>query len=192
MTIIEEWRPIEGYIGYEVSNLGRVRSWRRRGGWNQTTDLSLLVGEPRLLIQSRTTRGYLSVGLTYDTERKRTCSVHALVAAAFIGARPEGYQVCHNDNNPQNNRADNLRYGTPWENMHDQIGHGTSQAARQRAKTHCKWGHEYTEDNTAWEVTRYGQSRRCRICRKINAVRANEFRNARNRAARNGELPQVS
>ena len=46
--------------------------------------------------------------------------VHELVALAFHGARPPGQEVMHLDDNPLNNRPDNLRYGTPQENT-DQI-----------------------------------------------------------------------
>ena len=30
-STVEEWKPIERFPGYEVSTLGRVRSWRFAG-----------------------------------------------------------------------------------------------------------------------------------------------------------------
>ena len=56
---------------------------------------------------------------------KRVIGVHQLVAAAFVGPVPTGFGVCHNDGDPANNRADNLRIDTPKGNMADQYRHGT-------------------------------------------------------------------
>ena len=50
---------------------------------------------------------------------------HRLVAEAFFGPCPEGYYVLHGDNNPKNNKVENLRYGTPQENCADKLIHGT-------------------------------------------------------------------
>lgn len=53
--------------------------------------------------------------------------VHVLVLESFVGPRPEGMQACHNNGNPADNRLDNLRWGSPKENVSDRIRHGTDQ-----------------------------------------------------------------
>jgi transposase len=51
--------------------------------------------------------------------------VHALVALAFIGPRPNGQVVRHLDGDKKNNRPDNLAYGEKWVNAADARRHGT-------------------------------------------------------------------
>lgn len=60
-----------------------------------------------------------------DGNKKRNVTVHSLVCHAFHGERPEGKQVAHNDGDLSNNRASNLRWATPKENMADQHRHET-------------------------------------------------------------------
>ena len=85
---MEEWRAIIGHDGYEVSNLGNVRSPRR-------------VLKPAL-------NRYQCVQLGANTTR----CVHRLVAEAFI-PNPEGKPtVDHIDRNPANNVVSNLRWAT--------------------------------------------------------------------------------
>lgn len=43
---------------------------------------------------------------------------HELIASAWIGPRPEGYEIDHIDGNPKNNKPDNLEYVTPFENKY--------------------------------------------------------------------------
>lgn len=45
------------------------------------------------------------------------CTVHKLVANAFLGPRPLGMQVNHKDGNRKNNRLSNLEYLTCSDNM---------------------------------------------------------------------------
>lgn len=53
---MEEWRPVEGYEYYEVSNLGRVRSWINNKWKRRNT--------PKILSLHKLTKGYLGVSLS--------------------------------------------------------------------------------------------------------------------------------
>lgn len=122
----EEWRPVPGFEGqYEVSSGGRVRSCARRlpflskrGQW------CVRVTAPRLLAVQRINSGYAVVHLHHENIR-RARTVHSLVAAAFIGPRPKGYDVAHRDGDRQHNAVSNLRYATRSENHADKRAHGT-------------------------------------------------------------------
>jgi hypothetical protein len=169
MDISEEWRPIEGYGGlYEVSSLGRVRSWHtnaNKGG-----------PPPRILVQNTSER-YRSVALSVDG-RAKTRRVHTIVAEAFHGPRPAWAQtVRHLDGDINNNCASNLAYGTITENNRDMLRHGTHTNAN---KTHCKRGHEYDIENTRVYLKKNGGLQR--FCRRCQAERHAEERR-RKRAA---------
>lgn len=79
----------------------------------------------------------------------------------FVGLRPDGLEVCHNDGVHTNNQLTNLRYDTRRENLRDRVRHGTFRNGRSE-RTHCPKGHEYDAANT--RVTR-GQ-RFCRACNR--------------------------
>lgn len=110
--VTENWRPVPGHQGYEVSDLGSVRSYRNRQGHP--------IPEPRLLSPG-TVKGYKHIKLG----RSRQTKVHILVLEAFVGPRPDGMVCRHLDGNPLNNRLSNLRWGTPEENYADRHRHGT-------------------------------------------------------------------
>lgn len=110
--VTERWRPVPGHSGYEVSDLGRVRSYRNRQGHPTST--------PRMLSPG-TVRGYKHIKLG----RSRQTKVHILVLEAFVGPRPDGMVCRHLDGNPLNNRLTNLRWGTAEENYADRHRHGT-------------------------------------------------------------------
>jgi hypothetical protein len=119
----EEWRRIPGiHDGYEVSNLGRVRSWllcghgavRRRSSPRQ-----------RKLVPC-VKDGYLAVVLTGDSKKLTLHKVHTLVLLAFVGPKPYPAAECrHLDGDRTNNRSDNLVWGSHKENVEDQARHGT-------------------------------------------------------------------
>jgi len=114
----ERWLPVAGFDGaYEVSNLGRVRSLART--------IIRSNGRP-LTIQRRILRpttnpenGYLAVSLWRDNIGT-SWSVHALVAKAFV-PNPENLpEIDHEDRNPANPSASNLRWSTRSGNLMNQ------------------------------------------------------------------------
>ena len=156
----ERWKPVSGYEGlYEVSSHGRVRSLDR----NVTrSDGQVHRYKGKLLRTPLSTGGgYPFVRLSAQG-KTQVRTVHSLVAEAFIGTRPEGMEVCHNDGNPANNRLDNLRYGTPSENELDKLRHGTHTNA---AKRHCPLGHELSAENTPPSMAKRGY-RDCLACKR--------------------------
>lgn len=118
---IELWRWVVGHEGnYQVSSFGRVRSVARlktfkdgrRPYWIHDRILKQGVGN------------YLFVGLRKGNECPRY-NVHVLVLGAFVGPPPIGMECRHLDGNWQNNRLDNLCWGTAAENSKDKVRHGT-------------------------------------------------------------------
>ena len=110
----EEWRRIAWFDGYEVSDLGRVRSWR------PDRNSKVYPTEPRIVQPVQQKNGYLTV-----TMRRQTRRVHRLVAEAFLPGGWPGLQVAHNNGIRSDNRASNLRWATPKENSADKEAHGT-------------------------------------------------------------------
>lgn len=153
---IEEWRAIPGFEGsYEVSNMGQIRSLDRVVPHKSCGTLHM---KGRVLRPS-ISRGYKHVQLLKDA-KSRTMPIHKAVALAFIGPRPAGYDICHNDGDRLNNTAENLRYGTRTENVQDMFIHDTNSRINQ---THCVNGHEFNEENTIW--TKQG-TRVCLACKR--------------------------
>ena len=96
---MEIWKDIVGFNGYEVSNLGRVRSFHKGGR----------ILSPGLV------SGYLQVNL-YCGGKRNQMYVHRLVAETFIPNPESKSEVNHIDGNKSNNRVENLEWATPSEN----------------------------------------------------------------------------
>ena len=111
----EEWRTIEGWEGYEVSNKGRVRCSRPIGYAKAPV-------EPRILKLRVGTNNYLNVLLGY---KGKTAYIHRIVAEAFLPGRCDGLHVCHVNGDRFDNRAENLVWQTAKQNMQDRRKHGT-------------------------------------------------------------------
>ena len=114
---VEVWKDIEGYEGlYQVSSHGQVRSV-------ECDTIRYRNGQPRpyhkrqqLRKQKISAKGYMRVGLHRDSVEK-TYLVHRLVAQAFIPNPGNLPEINHKDQNPANNRADNLEWCTRKYNM---------------------------------------------------------------------------
>lgn len=152
----EEWRPIEGYEGYEVSNYGRVRSVdrtiQRKDGRTQRC-------KGRMLKPREHEKGYLTVNPCNEDGNKNRY-VHRLVLEAFVGKCPDGMETLHIDGDPTNNRVDNLRWGSSSDNPLDIIRHGHH---NETSKTCCPRGHALVPGNLAKSNQRRGY-RRCLAC----------------------------
>lgn len=139
---MENWKPIQNWPHYEVSDLGRVR--RATQGRTKTAPAGLLMCPWRV-----THTGYLQIKLCQKGSAKKF-SVHVLVCEAFHGPRPSPRHVVrHLDGSRSNCRAANLAWGTFQENEKDKEAHGTKQAgdnhymtiitARERQKIIEEW-----------------------------------------------------
>ena len=106
----EVWKDIVGYEGlYQVSNLGRVKSLKRKvyAGRNR-----MRWQYERILSNNKTNgNGYIVVSLNKESKSKNKY-VHRLVAEAFL-ENPNNYKyINHKDQNTFNNNVNNLEFCT--------------------------------------------------------------------------------
>ena len=103
-------KAIDGFPKYFVTDDGRVYS-EKRGHY---------------LKLNKTKYGYPILNLSNGSKDKvRMVYAHHLVAQAFLGQKPNGYEIVHLDGNPQNNTVGNLSYETHKTNMLHRRIHGT-------------------------------------------------------------------
>jgi len=90
-TPMEEWKGIDGFPGYKISSMGRVR------------------GPKKLLSLATDSSGYLSCVLWKDS-KGHTRTVHRLVCSAFHTPIEGKLMVDHIDRNKLDNSVSNLRW----------------------------------------------------------------------------------
>lgn len=121
---MEIWKDIPEYERYyQISNLGRVKRLERNdvihnyGGFKKVPE--------KILKPSADTRRYKGVRITLCKNGiiKRFI-LSRLVATVFVENKEHKPYVLHKDDNPQNNEASNLFWGTPKENTLDAMKKG--------------------------------------------------------------------
>ena len=119
---MESWKPIPSQPGYEVSDLGRVRSVDRvvvAAASSYGPEVHRRY-KGQILKPGKTPSGHLTVACGKGNSR----SVHVLVLGAFVGPAPEGCECLHKDDVPDDNRLERLRWGTRSENMAEAWANG--------------------------------------------------------------------
>lgn len=110
----EIWKPVVEYEGlYEVSSLGRIKSFPKRRNHSK----------PIILKSSIGSHGYPSVSLLKNGVQKGY-TVHSLVLTAFRGPRPKNNESRHLNGIRTDPRLVNLRWGTHRDNCLDRKRHG--------------------------------------------------------------------
>lgn len=104
-----EFRNIPGFPRYLAGNDGTIWSEKRK-----------------LLLRTRFHRRYPTLTIRREDGRWITVNVHVLVALAFHGPKPEGYECRHLNGDRNDNRPENLSWGTHKQNAEDAIRHGTT------------------------------------------------------------------
>lgn len=93
------------------------------------------------------------------SNRNGTQLVHRVVYQALVGPIPDGFVLDHLCRNPTCVNPDHMDVVTMRENV---------DRGRSKAKSHCKWGHEYTPANTLIRKDK-------RVCRECNRQWQNRY-----------------
>lgn len=153
----EMWREIPSCPGYQVSNYGRVKSFKSgRGGYRAAIHPNGYLLKPSLDDQGRP---QIISPVVDGKPRKR--KVHTLVAEAFLVKPPgDGLEIRHLDDVKTNNHVSNLAWGTSRDNALDNVRNGNHNNAR---KTTCPQGHPYDLFHTRPSGQKISGCRRCRL-----------------------------
>ena len=148
----EKWRPVPGWEGiYEISDQGRCRrlDGLSANGRKVSGRILKCAGSPYPRLNLRSSGKYLYV--------------HRVAAEVFIGPPPfEGAIVRHLNDNPLDNRVENLAWGTYSENSRDAVANGRDYLA---SKTLRSRGHPLLGPNLV-------PSAECRSCLACSRARA--------------------
>ena len=127
MSDKEIWKVIEDFPRYQVSNMGRVKSF---------------VGSEKILQPFGRSNGYVSVRLSQEVKVKgkyttKDFVVHRLVAKYFCENYSEDKEVHHKNRIRTDNRADNLECMTKKDHLalHKKLNKAEQDQLQQEEKT---------------------------------------------------------
>ena len=101
-----------GYRNHKISDKGVIKR-KESGKWK------------RLKTHIRKKDGYVYVTL-FKNGKGRYFYIHRLVLIAFVGVCPIGKECRHKNGKRDDNRLENLKWGSPKRNQKDRIKHGTT------------------------------------------------------------------
>lgn len=171
----EVWKDIPRYEGkYQASNLGRIRSLTR-----QITQMSRYGTLFTRVMTGRVLRPacskdnpHLFVVLGHGANGSQ---VHQLVARSFLGPQPQNTDVRHLNGDPQDNRPENLLYGSRTDNILDVFRQGKAwrkltreqaQSIRERlseGEKGCILAQEYSVSQSVVSSIKVGRIHSCDI-----------------------------
>lgn len=103
-------------------------------------------------------RGYGRISI----HNRRSCLAHRVAYEAFVGKCDDELELDHLCRNPSCVNPWHLEPVTHEENVRRGSA-GAVNGARMHAKTHCKYGHPYTSENTRIDTR---GARVCRTCQR--------------------------
>lgn len=119
---MEDWKDIEGFPGYQVSNQGRVRTfWKKKHYPTGYGTYNYLSENPQIMSQSDDGNGYMKLMLYNRDDGRRYCKkVHRLVAETFLPHENREDTVDHivsGHEGKLDNSVNNLRWVPRAENI---------------------------------------------------------------------------
>lgn len=128
------WKTIKDADGYEVNDLGIVRSKERQiSQWNGFQNITRTYKSVEL--KFKYIRGYKNVSIVYNDKKKKTKQVHRLILETFNPIENmKEMQVNHIDGNKANNALINLEWMTPKENVNHAIQNGLTKPKEQNGE----------------------------------------------------------
>jgi hypothetical protein len=109
--------------------------------------------------QRRINRGGYGIGNHFIDGARVTYRAHRLSYETFVGPVSPGLSL---DHLCRNRRCANPAHLEPVPQRVNLMRAPLSIASQNAAKTHCKWGHPFDEDNTLYRAT----GRSCRACNR--------------------------
>lgn len=137
--------PISPNDDYRAGSDGRIYSRTKYKGFGKKeyVDWYPLRGH-------RNGKGYLHVSLCHQN-RKVTRMIHRLICMSFHGMPPAGTQTRHLNGNMEDNRPENLCWGTAAENWQDRRVHGTASCGEKH------WASKLSDEereHLRWAITK--------------------------------------